>query len=67
MCFVKYDVVLFGVPELTASLDRGDKFNLDCVGEFDIDTSYNVGRLQFMVKDYEKQEYKPRDIWDLVF
>ncbi len=63
----KYDAVLFNVPQLTEALDRGEKFNLNCVGEFDIDTAYNVGRLQFMVKDYETEDYKPSDIWDMVF
>ena len=62
-----YDVVMFNVPELTAEFERGNKYNLDVVGEFDIDKSYNVGRLQFIVKDYNTTEYVPQSIWDVAF
>lgn len=62
-----YDTVLFNVPELTAKLERGEKYNLSVVGEFDIDKAYNIGRLQFMVKDYELTEYTAPTIWDYAF
>ena len=63
----QYDVVLFNVPELAQQLKDGEHFNLNAVGEFDIDKAYNVGRLQFMVKDYETTEYAPETIWDYAF
>lgn len=63
----KYDVVLFNVPELTEQLSQGEKFDLDVVGEFSVDKSYNVGRLQFVVNDFELKEYTDKTVWDLVF
>lgn len=63
----KYDVILFNVPELTEQLGQGHKFDLDAVGEFSVDKSYNVGRLQFVVNDYELKEYTSKTVWDLVF
>ena len=54
----KFDIVLFNEPKLTAKLAEGTKFNLDAVGEFDIDKAYNVGRLQFMVKEYQIKKYE---------
>lgn len=62
-----YDVVMFNVPKLAEMLESGEKCNLDVVGEFDVDKAFNVGRLQFMVKDYDIKEYKPRDAWEYVF
>lgn len=62
-----YDVVMFNVPELTEALLNDEKYNIDVVGEFDIDKSYNIGRLQFIVKDYELKEHTTQNIWDLVF
>ena len=63
----KYDIILFNVPELTEQLGQGQKFDLDAVGEFSVDKSYNVGRLQFVVNDYELKEYTSKTVWDLVF
>lgn len=63
----KYDVILFNVPELTEQLGQGNKFDLDAVGEFSVDKSYNVGRLQFVVNDFELKEYTSKTVWDLVF
>ncbi len=63
----QYDIVMFNVPGLAASLDRGEKYNLNVVGEFDIDKSYNVGRLQFIVKDHEEKEHTQMTIWDYAF
>lgn len=62
-----YDVVIFNAPDLSNKLQSGEKFNLDVVGEFDIDKAYNIGRLQFMVNDYDITEYKEETIWDYVF
>ena len=62
-----YDVVMFNVPELAEDLRNGNKYNLDVVGEFDVDKSYNIGRLQFIVKDYELKEHIANDIWDMAF
>lgn len=62
-----YDVVIFNTPDLSNKLQSGEKFNLDVVGEFDIDKAYNIGRLQFMVNDYDITEYKEETIWDYVF
>lgn len=63
----KYDVVMFNVPELTHELELGNNYNLDLVGEFDIDKSYNIGRLQFVVKDYDTKEHVKQNIWDMAF
>lgn len=63
----QYDIVIFNAPELTERLERGEKHNINVVGEFDIDKSYNIGRLQFMVKDYELTEYTAPTIWDYAF
>lgn len=63
----QYDVVMFNVPDLVQLLSSGEKYNLNVVGEFDIDKAYNIGRLQFMVKDYELTEYTPQTIWDYAF
>jgi single-stranded-DNA-specific exonuclease len=63
----KYDVLLFNVPELTEQLSQGEKFDLDAVGEFSVDKSFNVGRLQFVVNDFELKEYTSKTVWDLVF
>lgn len=62
-----YDIVIFNAPDLSDRLQSGEKFNLDVVGEFDIDKAYNIGRLQFMVNDYDITEYKEETIWDYVF
>lgn len=63
----KYDVVMFNEPELAEALSNGEKYNLDVVGEFDIDKSYNIGRLQFIVKDYDTKEHVAQNIWDMAF
>ena len=63
----KYDVVIFNAPDLAATLESGEKYNLTVAGEFDIDKAYNVGRLQFIVKDYELTDYTPQSIWDYAF
>lgn len=63
----KYDVLLFNVPELTEQLSQGEKFDLDAIGEFSVDKSFNVGRLQFVVNDFELKEYTSKTVWDLVF
>ena len=63
----QYDIVIFNAPELTERLERGEKHNINVVGEFDIDKAYNIGRLQFMVKDYELTEYTAPTIWDYAF
>lgn len=63
----KYDVVLFNVPEITEPLIQGNKINLDVVGDFSVDTSYNVGRLQFVVSDYDIKPYTKQTVWDMVF
>lgn len=63
----QYDMVLFNAPELTRKLETGEKYNLTVVGEFDIDKAYNVGRLQFIVKDYELTEHTTQTIWDYAF
>jgi hypothetical protein len=55
------------VPELTEQLSQGEKFDLDAVGEFSVDKSFNVGRLQFVVNDFELKEYTSKTVWDLVF
>ena len=62
-----YDVVLFNVPEITEPLIQGNKVNLDVVGDFSIDTAYNVGRLQFVVNDYDIKPYTQKTVWDMVF
>ena len=63
----QYDMVLFNAPELTQKLEAGEKYNLTVVGEFDIDKAYNIGRLQFIVKDYELTEHTAQTIWDYAF
>lgn len=63
----RYDIVLFNVPDLTRKLINGIKFNLDAVGDFSVDQSYNVGRLQFVIKDYEEKPYIQKTVWDMVF
>lgn len=63
----KYDVLLFNVPELTEQLSQGEKFDLDAIGEFSVDKSFNVGRLQFVVNDFKLKEYTSKTVWDLVF
>lgn len=63
----KYDVLLFNVPELTEQLSQGEKFDLDAIGEFSVDKSFNVGRLQFVVNDFGLKEYTSKTVWDLVF
>ena len=63
----QYDIVLFNVPELTDKLLRNEKYDLDVVGTFSVDKAYNVGRLQFMVTDYELKPYTKKTVWDLVF
>lgn len=62
-----YDVVMFNVPELSQKLSNGEKYNIDVVGEFDVDKAYNIGRLQFIVSDYELGDYTEQTIWDYVF
>ena len=63
----KFDVVMFNVPDLVTALDNGEKYNISAIGEFDIDKAYNIGRLQFMVKDYELGEHTAQTIWDRAF
>jgi single-stranded DNA-specific DHH superfamily exonuclease len=64
----KYDVVLFNVPELTKKLLNGEKYDINIIGEFDIDKAYNIGRLQCIANDYELSEFTPRNpMMDLVF
>lgn len=62
-----FDVVLFNVPDLISKISQGGRFNIDVVGEFEVDKSYNVGRLQLMVKDYEIKAYKEPSIWEYAF
>ena len=40
---------------------------ITAVGEFGIDTSYNVGRLQYIVNDYILNPYKEDNIMDMIF
>lgn len=64
----QYDIVLFNVPELTEKLTNGEIYDINVVGEFDIDKAYNIGRLQCIAKDYELIEAAPRNpIDDWVF
>lgn len=63
----QYDVILFNVPDLTEKLSQGEKFDLDIEGDFSIDKSYNIGRLQFVVNDYDIKPYTKKTVWDLVF
>ena len=63
----KFDIVMFNVPDLVTALDNGEKYNISAIGEFDIDKAYNIGRLQFMVKDYELGEHTTQTIWDRAF
>lgn len=63
----QYDIILFNTPELVEKLEKGEKYNLSVVGEFDIDKAYNIGRLQFMVKDYELAKHTTQTIWDYAF
>ena len=58
---------MFNVPELTDKLKNGEKYNIQVVGEFDIDKAYNIGRLQFIANDYELNDYTEQTIWDYVF
>ena len=62
-----YDVIIFNDKKLADALNDGEKYNIDAVGEFDIDKSYNIGRLQFIVKDYDLKEYTEQSIWDYAF
>lgn len=62
-----YDVIIFNAPELSERLLNNEKYNIDAVGEFDIDKSYNIGRLQFIVKEYELKEHTEQSIWDYAF
>lgn len=62
-----FDVVLFGVPDLTKRLLNKEKFNLDIIGEFSVDLDYEVGRLQIIAKDYKINPYKEKTIWDMAF
>lgn len=63
----KYDLLLFKEQELAESLSSGYKCHLDVIGEFSIDQTYNVGRLQFIVKDYDVKDYVEKTIYDFVF
>lgn len=63
----KYDVLFFNVPDLTEKLSQGEKFDIDAVGDFSIDQSYNVGRLQFVVNDFDLKPHTKKTVWDLVF
>lgn len=62
-----YDVIIFNDKSLADKLDNGEKYNIDAIGEFDIDKSYNIGRLQFIVKDYNLKDYTEQSIWDYAF
>ncbi len=62
-----YDVIIFKAPELAEKLIEGNKYSLDVVGEFSVDQSFNVGRMQFVSKDYNMNEYKNKTIYDFVF
>lgn len=62
-----YDVIIFNDKSLADRLDNGEKYNIDAIGEFDIDKSYNIGRLQFIVKDYNLKDYTEQSIWDYAF
>ena len=62
-----YDVIIFNDKKLADALSNGEKYDIDAVGEFDIDKSYNIGRLQFIVKDYDLKEYTEQSIWDYAF
>ena len=58
-----YDIVLFGVPDLTEQLIGNKPFNLDVVGEFSMDRD----RLQLVVTDYDLKPYVKKTVWDMVF
>ena len=62
-----YDVIIFNDKSLADRLNNGEKYNIDAIGEFDIDKSYNIGRLQFIVKDYNLKDYTEQSIWDYAF
>ena len=62
-----YDVIIFNNKTLADELSNGQKYDIDAVGEFDIDKSYNIGRLQFIVKDYDLKKHTEQSIWDYVF
>ena len=62
-----YDILFFNVPDLTTKLINGEKFDIDAIGDFSIDMAYNIGRLQFVVKDFNLKPYTKKTVWDLVF
>ena len=63
-----YDVIIFNDSKLSNDLLNNKKYNIDVIGEFSIDKTYEIGRLQFIVKDYELKEFIPRNPIDkLVF
>ena len=62
-----YDVIIFNNKTLADELSNSKKYDIDAVGEFDIDKSYNIGRLQFIVKDYDLKKHTEQSIWDYVF
>ena len=62
-----YDLLLFNAPSLAQDLLQNKKYNITAVGEFNIDKSYNIGRVQFVVKDYNLSPYTEKNVWDMIF
>lgn len=62
-----YDLLLFNAPSLAQDLLQNKKYNITAVGEFNIDKSYNIGRVQFVVKDYNLAPYTEKNVWDMIF
>ena len=63
----RYDIIMFYQPKLVEKLLSGNKYTIDVIGEFSIDKTYNVGRLQLIVKDFNLKEYKEETAWDIIF
>lgn len=63
----RYDIIMFYQPKLVEKLLSGNKYIIDVIGEFSIDKTYNVGRLQLIVKDFNLKEYKEETAWDIIF
>jgi len=57
----KYDIVIFNAPELAKDLLMNKRYNITAIGEYDVDKSYNIGRLQFIVKDYALFPFEEED------
>lgn len=63
----KFDVIIFNCPELTKEIQEGNKYSITAVGEFGIDTSYNIGRLQYIVNDYTLTPLQEYNVMDMIF